>query len=152
MITSCPQEVQQEVFEYLERRFGFASELFDGFTLYSGAHGTVLLGPLADFDLSLAETTGILVVRRQRGIKPSSIFFQMFGKYVTKNTVELTAAQTRAYLRGEDLELSSDTLKRATDGYVLLKYTCEPVACGLLKGNVVKNVLPKASRLRIEFL
>ena len=110
----------------------------------------------ADFKEIIARSRGI-AEQMSKGVqylfKKNKIdMIQGFGKIAGENTVELTAAQTRAYIRGEDLELSPDTLKRATDGYVLLKYKSEPVACGLLKGNVVKNVLPKASRLRIEFL
>ncbi len=152
MIDKCPPEREEFVLDYLDQRFGLKRYLFDGYSLYAGSNGRVFLGPQAVFDLSLGETIGILIARVHKGVKPSSMLFQVFGRHVKRNIVVLDRSQAQSYLRGDDLELSPDEIADATRGYVMLTYLNEPIACGLLKGNRIENVLPKADRLTVEFL
>jgi len=152
MIEHCSQEQESIALSYLEKRFGIKRDVFKEFSLYAGSKGRIFLGPSAEFDMTLAETVGILIARVQKGLKPSSDLFQLFGKYVTRNGIALTRSQVKSYLRGDNVQLSPREIGDASRGYVMLKYLDQPIACGLLKGNWVENVMPKANRLSLDFL
>jgi NOL1/NOP2/fmu family ribosome biogenesis protein len=152
MIERCPPQQQELVLEYLNSRFGLDRTLFDVFALYAGPNGRIFLGPQTKIELSLADTTGLLIARIHKTVKPSTDLFQTFGKYVTRNAVTLTKKQTQRYIGGEDVQLQESELGGATNGYVMLAYQDNPLACGLLKGNRIENVLPKVNRLKVEHL
>jgi NOL1/NOP2/fmu family ribosome biogenesis protein len=40
----------------------------------------------------------------------------------------------------------------ASDGYVLLVHRDQPLGCGLLRGDSIRNMLPKAKRLELKFI
>ena len=152
MIAPCSTEQMRMVTEYFEYRFGLAASVFAGYSFYSGSNGRVFIGPAAMVDLEPVETVGILVARVGRGVKPSSLMFQVFGRYVTANVISLSREQVRRYLAGGAVELSPEMIGSATDGFVMLSYRDQPVACGLLKGTTVKNVLPKEMWLHVDLL
>ena len=140
----------QEITAYLEERFGISKSLFKDFRRYSDQKGRILLGPKNVPVPELATSIGLQIASVNGAIKPSTNFLQLFGNHATKSIVHLNKEQTRVYLKGEDLELSGKI--NATEGYVLLKYLDFPVACGLLKGNRIKNVLAKPRRTDLKFL
>lgn len=146
-----PVKLQKEVLEYLNSRFGLTQTLFDDFGLYLGAKGKIYLGPKHLVDKLKIVTLGIMIARADNGIKPTTNLFQTFGKHVTKNYVELNREQTIVYIKGEDMNLNAD-LPHADDGYVLLNYGQIPLGCGFLKGKALRNMMPKAKRLKLKFI
>jgi NOL1/NOP2/fmu family ribosome biogenesis protein len=152
MIQKCSPQQKRLVLEYLEKRFGIEHHHFNKFEMYAGSKGRIFLGPKTTIYRPTPVSVGLLIARIGRSIKPSTNLLQLFGRYVKKNFVSLTKEQTLQYLRGEDLELSEFEIQKATEGYVLLVYFDFPLGCGLLKGNNIKNMLPKAKRLDVEFL
>ncbi len=142
--------MKEKVFEYFEERFGISGKVFSGFRLYSDQKGRVILGPRT-IPLDKAISIGMQIAHMNGSIKPSTNFLQMFGRHATKNIVEITKEQAQKYIKGEDIEFHVPP-KSASEGYVLLKYLEFPLACGLLKGNKVRNVLPKPRRSQVKFL
>jgi hypothetical protein len=151
-----------DVLSYFEQRFGIKKSQFKDFRFYSDQKGRVLLGPKNLIADRLIVSMGLQAASVNdnpksaepasvQRFKPSTNFLQLFGKHATKNFVALSKEQTQAYLRGEDIQLTSMP-KGVTEGYILLKYMDYPLACGLLKGSRIKNVLPKARRMKIEFI
>ncbi len=152
---------QKDILRYFEERFGISKKLFADHKLYSDQKGRVFLGPKVAAAGDIAVFIGMQTARIENGssklakptsmrIRPSTNFFQLFGKHATKNFISLSKEQAQAYAKGEDIELTQPT--GSTEGYVLLKYLDYPLGCGLLKNGNVKNVLPKERRMKVEFL
>ena len=140
------------VLAYLEERFGLGPAHFEGFGLYLASKGRVYLGPRVAISQPRVVTLGLLIARISRAVKPSTNLLQAFGAMVTKNYIELDRIQTISYAKGEDIRLSPESVKSASEGYILLRYSGIPLGCGLLNGQEVKNMLPKAKRLELHFL
>jgi NOL1/NOP2/fmu family ribosome biogenesis protein len=141
---------QKDILDYFENRFGIRKSLFKGFRIYADQKGRIFLCSKGLSAQSSAVSIGMQIARVGNDIKPSTNFLQLFGKHATKNFILFTREQAQAYARGEDIELSGKV--NATDRYVLLKYLDFPLACGMLKNKIIKNVLPKARRAKVEFL
>ncbi len=154
---------QKDILDYFENRFGIRKSLFKGFRIYADQKGRIFLCSKGLSAQSSAVSIGMQIARvgnddgwksaeptSFKRVKPSTNFLQLFGKHATKNFILFTREQAQAYARGEDIELSGKV--NATDRYVLLKYLDFPLACGMLKNKIIKNVLPKARRAKVEFL
>ena len=152
MIQTCPLGTRLHVIQYIEERFGIPSSVFEGYSFYAGPSGRIFLGPREAIDLSLVDTTGILIARIGKSVKPSTLFFQMYGSQVLRNGVALTREQAQNYIAGIDLELSSEAIGAATRGYVMVSYGNYALGCGLLRGNLLENVLPKEMRMTLSHL
>ncbi|MFH1785171.1 MAG: hypothetical protein ABH842_01965 [Candidatus Micrarchaeota archaeon] len=139
----------EELYAYLFSRFGIERILFDNFQLYLGSKGKIYLGPKKAVDLPKVTTIGISIARMDNSIKPTTNMFQLFGNEISKNFIELTKEQAIDYVNGSDLILNNSGLE---DGYILLKYKNKSLGCGLLKNNSVKNMLPKAKRMKLNYL
>src|SRR5512143_126318 len=147
-----PKKVLGMVGSYLEERFGIGHEDLGGFGLYMASKGRVYLGPEKAIDRPRVVTLGLLIARVSRSVKPSTNLFQLFGRGIRKNFMELDRAQTVAFARGEDVRVESGQSSSCTEGYVLLRYKGFPLGCGFLQGAVVKNLVPKAKRLELKYL
>ncbi|HJW97210.1 MAG TPA: hypothetical protein VJ485_03530 [archaeon] len=152
---------QKDILDYFEERFGISKSLFKSFRIYADQKGRIFLCSKRLSAQSSAVSIGMHIARVGNDIKPSTNFLQLFGRHATKNHVSLTKEQAQAYVKGEDIELSAQDVSsksaepasvQVSDGYILLKYLDYPLACGMLKGKQVKNVLPKARRSNVEFL
>jgi len=152
MITKCSPQDQRQVLDYLEKRFGMKRHLFEDFSFYAASKGRIFLGPKILINKPPPVTTGILIARMSRSIKPTTIFFQLIGKYAKKSVIKLTKENALRFIRGENLDLSVDEILDVSGGYILVTYLGFPLGCGLLKGNYVKNMIPKPKRLDLEFL
>jgi NOL1/NOP2/fmu family ribosome biogenesis protein len=152
MIEECPPRQQSLVIEYFEKRFGIERLLFNDFEFYVASKGRIYLGPKNLIDKPKPVTAGMLIARISRSIKPTTIFFQLFGKYVKRNLIALNKEKAHYFIQGEDLDLPVDELLDASDGYVLVTYRGFPLGCSLLKGNSLRNKIPKSKRLDLDFL
>lgn len=152
MIAICPDEDKQQTLDYLQRRFGMLPELFADFEFYAGPNGRIILGARRIDDRLSPDTAGLLIARIGRTVKPSTNLLQLFGKHVSRNLVVLNPQQTALYIKGNDLEVTAAEIGDTTEGYVLLKYLSYPLGCGLLQGNHIKNMLPRAKRLEVSRL
>jgi NOL1/NOP2/fmu family ribosome biogenesis protein len=142
-----PSEVKESTLHYLEERFGIPRSIFEGYSLYLGPKCRVYLGPAQVPPSLRIVSPGLLVARADSGIKPSTNLFQLFGREVSKNIVNLERASVPKFVKGDDLLISTEERKDATDGYVLVRYQGYDLGCALLKGPTLKNQVPKAKRL-----
>jgi NOL1/NOP2/fmu family ribosome biogenesis protein len=152
MIKKCSPEHQSLLLAYLETRFGIEQHLFENFSFYAASKDRIFLGPKTLIDRPPPVSAGILIARLKRAVKPTTNFFQIFGKYVKNNSIAFNKEQALRFIRGEDLELSADEIRDASDGYVLLTYLDFPLGCGLLKRNHIKNMIPKVKWRNLKFL
>jgi NOL1/NOP2/fmu family ribosome biogenesis protein len=152
MILTCPETDKHATLEYLERRFGLLPELFDDFEFYAGPNGRVILGPQQIDERLSPDTAGLLIARMGKTVKPSTNLLQLFGHHAIRGIVTLNREQTILCIKGVDLEVTEAEIGGTTEGYVLLKHLSFPLGCGLLQGNHIKNMLPRAKRLDVKFL
>ncbi len=143
-------QTQKQVLDYLQSHFGLEPSLFSDFCFYLTSKGRIYLGPRQIINQPKIVTLGIMIARADSGIKPTTNLFQVFGRHITKNILQLTKEQTIKYVKGEDMILHDTSA--ASDGYVLLKFNDYPLGCGLLKGKTLKNMMPKAKRLGLKYI
>ena len=141
----------KDVLAYFEERFGIPRELFSDYTLYSDHKGRIFMAPKKLVAEDIAITVGMQIGRVNGAIKPSTNFLQAFGRHAGKSILPLAKEQAIAYAKGEDIKVHTRP-DGISDGYVLLKYLDFPLGCGLLKGDQLKNMLPKARRMQVKFL
>ncbi len=145
-------KARDAMLEFLEKRFGMESSAFDGLELMENGKGRVFVmnRPAAVFALGNNVMSASLPFMRLGGSpKPTSVMLQAFGHLARGNCIELDARKAKEFMEGFDVSVEGHG---CSDGYVILRYEGRPLGCGLLKGNEVKNMLPKAKRMQVDFL
>lgn len=138
--------------KYMGDRFGVSKEVFRNYTFRESGERVHIMSPdIADKDLSGLRIRGTGIVfgrffKKEAKIKPTTNMLQIFGKFATKNVVELTGEEKEQYLRGFDI----DRELGAENGYVIVKHGQDVLGCGLYVNGSLKNQIPKAKRLPLE--
>ncbi len=148
----APAPSAADVLAYLEQRFGLERTLFSDYGLYAASKGRIYLGPKRLINHPRIATVGLLIARSHGAIKPSTNLLQLFGRQVKKNYVALEKENAAAFIGGADVRLAPGEVGGATDGYVLVRYLDFSLGCGMLQGETVRNMLPKAKRLKVTYL
>ncbi len=144
---------REEIFAYLEERFGLERGLFKDLEFFERSKGRIFAinkGSVGFLDKVNPVSFGLLFGRAHGSFKPSSVIIQIFGEHATKNVLELDAEKTKEYIKGSDLEIKN--IGNCADGYVILKYKNYPLGVGLLKNNKLKNMLQKGKRANVDML
>jgi len=134
---------------HLNERFGFPENIFQDYAFFLSKDRIFIVSK----DLPVLEnikivTQGFLFARADKTTKPSTNMIQLFGKYATKNIVELEKDEVQILISGEDIEKQTS----CEDGYVILKYKNYNLGCGLLKDGKLKGLIPKGKRMAIDLL
>lgn len=154
-----------KILEVLEERFGFPKKIFQEYKfLQSKDRIYIISKKLSSIGLNPI-TQGYLFARINKTIKPSTDMIQVFGKYATKNIIELEREEAKKIIQGLDIELDFLSERKSavskemiynrnslTDGYVILRYKNYDLGCGLLKEGRIKNQIPKGKRINVKFL
>ena len=144
-------EVKKNVLlEYCLERFGINPNIWEGYIWHSGSKNKIYLANTLELERIIPESKGICIFRLDKSPKPTTNFLQLFGKYVTKNYVELDNENTIKYCMGEDLILENS--KSIIPGFVLMANNKRFLGCGHWNGEVLKNQLPKSKFCKINFL
>ncbi|HDD46506.1 MAG TPA: hypothetical protein ENG42_03445 [Candidatus Aenigmarchaeota archaeon] len=137
-----------KIIKWMEQRFGINRGIFKGYAFII-KNGKVWLTSREVMNRELRgikiESVGLLFGRysERKGIfKPTTNALQIFGKYASRNIVELNERERDDYLTGYDLEKQCD----AGEGYVIIKYKHHVLGCGLYRNGIIKNQIPKARR------
>jgi len=126
--------------KYFVDRFGISEEVMENYEFFErGKSVWAFTGKYVDVEDM--EAMGIRALRLGRGLKPSTAFLRIIGRYATKNVIELDEKQALHYLRGEDIDKSF----AAEPGYVIVKFKDDILGCGLYKGKLI-NQIPKKYR------
>ncbi len=142
-------EEKREILKEINERFGIPINVFDDYVFVKSNKKVWIFGKEAsekNFSGLFVECFGMLFARLDKGrVKPTTNAAQIFGKYATKNVVEIGEAEMYDVLRGLNLyDFECD----AKDGYVLLKYKEHILGVGLKQGKFIKNMIPKARRIK----
>ncbi len=146
---------QSRVLDYLEQRFGLDKSLFLEYSFYLGVKDRLYLGPRsdrADMNGMRVATVGLMVARADEHIKPTTNLLQVFGRRIAKSVIDLDKEKAGKFVSGEDIILTPSEIGLVSEGYVLLRYLGIPLGCGHLKDRAIKNMLPKAKRLKLRFI
>jgi len=139
----------KELLEYFENRFGLGGTIFSGMNFYAAGKKRIFLSSARPVQENPV-IVGLAVARigKKGSIKPTTAMIQLFGKYASKNILEISREQAIDYVNGKDLE----NVAGASDGYVIVRYKNYDLGCGLLRNNYLKNMLPKKKRLDVTIL
>lgn len=133
--------------EYLEEKFGIPKNIMKRYLIIERKKKYWIASKdieKADLTGLKIEAIGILLARKNRQIKPTTDAVQVFGKFATKNCIKLNKKQFEDVLKGMDIQ----TQQRAEDGYVIFFYQKMPIGIGLYRQRKVKNMIPRARRLK----
>ncbi len=132
---------KDEYRKYFVERFGVPPEIMDRYYFYErGKKVWAFTGEIVEIEN--IEALGIRALSLGRGIKPSTAFLRIIGKYATKNIIVLEEKEAEAYMRGEDIEKDFPV----KPGYVIVRSRNDILGCGLYKGKLI-NQIPKKYRM-----
>ncbi|MGB3944987.1 MAG: hypothetical protein WBK88_09370 [Methanothrix sp.] len=135
-----------EVAEMMESRFGIPPRAFEGVSFFRRGRNVwaVSLPDLPDLDF---EAVGLRFLSlRGRVPKPTTYALQLFGRFATKNAVDLSDGEARRFIAGERQQLSAPV----EDGYVVVSYRGDVLGCGLYSRGDLISQLPKERRIDVR--
>lgn len=141
-----PAERADDVFTYLDDRFGLGRAVFAGHRFWHRPGSPALwiaAAALRPPAVGAVSGMGLCAFRDPppRG-KPSNVFFQRFGRAATRGVWELPEAHASAYLAGASLVV--DDL--STRGWVLVRSGGQVLGRGWLERGCLKGELKRAWR------
>jgi NOL1/NOP2/fmu family ribosome biogenesis protein len=152
-MTICPANIRQRVVGYLHERFGLEPLLWESWQFYQSSRGRVHLGPILTIDTPRPDVTGCLIARVERTVKPSTALFQLFGRHVQREIIDLDRHETRRYFTGQSITVDPTRTADCRPGFVMLRYERLPLACGLLRErDLIENQLPRSSWCQVDLL
>lgn len=131
--------------ELLLRRFELPEDLFKNYALFRYRDGLWVATPEA------AQFQGLGVLRRglrlarvfPHTIKPTTNGMQLFGRYATRNRVELDWDGAQRFIRGEEVLLDADL----PPGFVIVFFRGFPLGVGFYKAGRLKSQVPRSRRI-----
>lgn len=139
---------REEVLNWWEERFGISRDVFKHYDFYQkGDRVWIVSGDAAKvLDEIRCEVVGMSFMRvLSAGLKPTTSAIQLFGKFATRNVVELDSGAAFEFMQRRSVRLDASRLKNVTDGYVVVKFKERgtPLGCGVLKGDELVSLIPK---------
>jgi len=137
------------ILKYLRDRFGIQKKIFSDYSfIVRGEKIWIAFKDVLEKDLEglNIEAIGLLFGRyfeKQKRFKPTTNALQIFGRYATKNIVELDEKEKDMYIKGYDLEKKLNL----EEGYVIVKFKNDVLGCGLYREGKIKNQIPKARKI-----
>jgi len=134
----------EKILKEIRNRFGIPEEVFSKWKIVEAGDLWIMSEEAFKFPIKNFSRKGIRLVRVYRdGYKLTTAGIQIFGKYATKNVLEISHEQVKDYLEGKDLSVGSCN---AENGQVIIKYGNDYLGSGLYVNGKVKNQLPKGRR------
>lgn len=151
-IRKMNEEEIDNLLKYLKERFGIDSEIFREYRFYKTnkkvwiASNSIESESFKDIHFESLGLHLATINKKRKTFKISTDASQLFGRFATKNIVEIPEEKLIDVLRGFDL---INFESEVDDGYVLLKYKGHVLGVGLKNKNFIKNMIPKERRLKI---
>jgi NOL1/NOP2/fmu family ribosome biogenesis protein len=134
----------EKILKEIRNRFGIPEEVFSNWKIVEAGDLWIMSEEAFKFPIKNFSRKGIRLVRVYRdGYKLTTAGIQIFGKYATKNVLEISPEQVKDYLEGKDLSVGSCNVE---NGQVIIKYGDDYLGSGLYVNGKVKNQLPKGRR------
>ncbi len=149
MLKKLEKEKIELVKKYCFERFGISPIIWKRYSWHSGSKNKIYISNTLELERINPESKGICIFRLDKSPKPTTNFLQLFGKYISKNYIEINNKNTIKYCKGEDLILNN---KSIIPGFVLITNNKRFLGCGHWNGQLLKNQLPKSKFCNINFL
>ncbi len=132
-----------EVAGMMQSRFGIAPEAFESVSFYRRGRNVWAFSLPEIPDLG-CESVGLRFMSvRGRVPKPTTTALQLFGRYATKNVVDLSSDRAEKFVAGEGQRLPA----QVEDGYVVVTHRGDVIGCGqYLDGELISQI-PKERRI-----
>ncbi|HOK22753.1 MAG TPA: hypothetical protein PKU94_03420 [Candidatus Hydrothermia bacterium] len=129
---------------YISQRFGIPQGVFEGFELVEKGDIWIMSKEAARFHIKRYSRKGIRLIRVFRdGYKLTTAGIQIFGKYATRNVLEINEKQLEDFLKGKNLLVANNAVQ---NGQVIVKSGTDYLGSALYNNGNVKNQLPKGRR------
>ncbi len=130
----------------MQSRFGIPLEAFESVSFYRRGRNVwaFSLPEIPDFS---CESVGLRFMSvRGRVPKPTTSALQLFGRYATKNVVDLSSDQAEKFVAGVRQSISIPV----EDGYVVVTLGGEVIGCGQYLDGELISQLPKERWIGID--
>jgi len=128
-----------EVAELMESRFGIPPAAFEDVSFFRKGQN-VWAFSLPEIPDLRCEAVGLRFLSvRGRVPKPTTSALQLFGRFATKNSVDLSAAPAEKFVAGDRQRLEAEV----EDGYVVVSHRGDVLGCGLYARGELASQLPK---------
>ena len=134
----------KELVKWIDKQWNFKGKLDYGFLINAKSNVYIVKKEVFDVDFSKIRINSLgmyLGELRNGELRLSIEGSQIIGKGSDKNIADIE--DTRAWLRGEDLELVGDY-----SGFVIIRHNKDFLGCGRYKEGKILNFVPKARRLK----
>ncbi|OPY51896.1 MAG: hypothetical protein A4E49_02057 [Methanosaeta sp. PtaU1.Bin112] len=146
----------RNVFEPLDRsivaklwqeRFGISEQAFSSCRFFRKANSIWAIGDV-DLPALSYEAIGMRIIScKDRPWKPTTSALQVFGRYATKNAMNLNKQEAMIFLEG-----GSQVIESGCDaGYVVVFYRGDILGCGLYSHGKLISQLPKERRIEKHY-
>ena len=127
----------------MQSRFGIPPEAFEAVSFYRRGRN-VWAFSLPEIPDLACESVGLRFMSvRGRVPKPTTAALQLFGRYASKNVVDLSSDQAEKFVAGEGQRLTA----LVEDGYVVVSHEGDVIGCGqYLDGELISQI-PKDRRI-----
>lgn len=150
-------QIIKEFLNYLDERFGIKKEIFfdygfdtdeEWISIFSASINNKNLDGLLIKSIGLRAGKYFKDIRNQRvKLKISTNFAQIFGRYATKNVLQINDAQVKEYMQGSDLENIHPL--NVEEGEVIIKWNENVIGVGNYSHGRIKNQIPKKQLTKI---
>ena len=137
----------KRVLDYLESRFGIPRKVFDDYAIIALKDVWIASKECGEFEIRAFSRRGIRLARIfPRGIKFTTAAMQIFGKFATRNVVQLEDEEhLEKMLRGEDIKIGE--LDSVQEGQVIVKWGDDVIGSAIYRDGKLKNQIPKGRRI-----
>ncbi len=138
----------KKLLSYLQERFGIAPNIFEEYSIYSDKNGFYSsTTEVKEFNKLKFEKKGIKSATDYPNLlKLSTSGVQFFGRYATKNSVNLDEADAKKFINGEIFNCSDDSTI-FSDGPVIVSYRGHPLGLAIFRNGKLKSQIPREKRI-----
>ncbi len=137
---------KKRINQLLEEQWGFARKLDHVYLLTAKNRLFFVNQDIERLNLQglRVSSVGVYVgeLLQERELRLSIEGSQLVGHHATKNVVALDALQARLWLKGQDLDMKTES-----NAFVILKHGDDFLGCGKAKSGRIMNFVPKTRRI-----
>lgn len=137
---------KKRINQLLEEQWGFARKLDHVYLLTAKNRLFFVNQDIERLNLQglRVSSVGVYVgeLLQERELRLSIEGSQLVGHHATKNVVALDALQARLWLKGQDLDMKTES-----NAFVILKHGDDFLGCGKAKDGRIINFVPKTRRI-----
>ena len=143
-------EIEEEIYTYLNNRFGLHKNLFSSYSWYTGNSSNIYLGPKQIESKLNISSPGIVALRKSKTYKPTTNFLQLFGSFIKKSVFNIPSKETVDFCQGKDIIPTSHDYEHLIPGFVAVAYEKRILGCGHWNGKTLSCLIPKSRQTHLS--